>query len=183
MLCLWLFDSLVRKHGGAHRKAFYRLDSVLAKAFCLDLVWNADSRSVSLTSTGKRLLTAAEVYNSEDIYWLSRIINAEAGGEPFLGKIAVGNVVLNRVRSSQYPNTVKGVVFDRKYGVQFTPVANGTIYNTPGYTETLAAKICLEGATLSGEILFFMAPQKSTSFWIANTRTYAFSVGGHDFFK
>lgn len=155
----------------------------MAKAFCLDLTWNAESRSVSLTSTGKRLLSAAEVYDAEDIYWLSRIINAEAGGEPFLGKIAVGNVVLNRVRSSQYPSTVKGVIFDRKYGVQFSPVSYGTIYNSPNYDSIVAARICLEGYSLSNDILYFLNPKIATNFWIVNNCKYEFTVGNHKFYS
>ena len=85
------------------------------------------------------LAPASKFYRPDEVLWLSRIIIAESRGESLLGQIAVGNVVLNRVKSRDFPNTIYGVIFDRKYGVQFTPVANGTIYNTPGYTETLAA--------------------------------------------
>ena len=155
----------------------------LAKAFSLDLEWNASERSVSLRSTGQRTKWASEVYNTDDLYWLSRIINAESGNEPFLGKIAVGNVVLNRKRSGQYPNTVYGVIFDRKHGLQFSPVGNGTIYNTPNTESVIAAKICLEGYSLSDDILFFLNPRIATSFWIVNNRTFAFTIGRHDFYK
>ena len=120
----------------------------MAKAFSLDLEWDSGTREVKLFTTGKRTRWASEVYNDDDIYWLSRIINAEAGSEPFLGKIAVGNVVLNRVESSMYPNTVYGVVFDRKHGLQFSPVADGSIYRTPSKDSIIAAKICLEGYSL-----------------------------------
>lgn len=57
-------------------------------------------------------------YNAVDYYWLSRIISAESQGEPLEGQIAVGNVVLNRVESDQFPDTIAGVVFDQKYAVQ-----------------------------------------------------------------
>lgn len=155
----------------------------LAKAFALELEWNAASRSVSLRSTGQRTKWASEVYNSDDLYWLSRIINAESGYEPMLGKIAVGNVVLNRKRSPQYPNTIYGVIFDRKHGLQFSPVGNGTIYNTPNADSVIAAKICLEGYSLSSEILFFLNPRIANSFWIVHNRPFAFSIGRHDFYK
>ena len=155
----------------------------LAKAFSLELEWNASTRSVSLKSTGQRTKWASEVYNSDDLYWMARIINAESGNEPLLGKIAVGNVVLNRKRSSQYPNTIYGVIFDRKHGLQFSPVGNGTIYNTPNTESVIAAKICLEGYSLSNDILFFLNPRIATSFWIVNNCTFVFSIGGHDFYK
>ena len=61
--------------------------------------------------------------------WLSRILYAEANTEPLAGKIAVGNVIMNRVKSPEFPDTIYSVIFDRKYGVQFTPVANGSVYN------------------------------------------------------
>lgn len=155
----------------------------LAKAFCLDLSWDADSRSVYLTSTDRALESAASVYSADDVYWLSRIINAEAGGEPFLGKIAVGNVVLNRVRSPQYPNTIYSVIFDRRYGTQFSPVAFGTIYNSPNYDSIVAARICLEGYSLSDTALFFLNPRIATNFWIVKNCKYEFTVGNHQFYS
>ena len=103
-------------------------------------------------------------------------------GEPMEGKIAVGNVVLNRVEHSTFPNTIYGVIFDRRYGVQFTPAANGTIYNTPYYLSVIAAKICLEGETVSDKVIYFLEPSLSTSFWIVENCTFAFEIGCHDFY-
>ena len=125
---------------------------------------------------------ASEYYNSTDLYWLSRIISAEAKGEPFAGQIAVGNVVLNRVRSKQFPNTVKGVVFDTKYGTQFSPVSSGTIYNTPTASAVRAAKICLEGYSLSTKMIYFYNPSIATSSWIGRTRPYIMTIGNHKFY-
>ncbi len=125
---------------------------------------------------------ASEYYDSNDLYWLSRIISAEAKGEPFAGQIAVGNVVLNRKRSSQFPDTVKGVVFDTKYGTQFSPVASGTIYNTPTASSVRAAKICLEGYTLSTKIIYFYNPTIATSSWIGQNRPYVMTIGNHKFY-
>lgn len=126
--------------------------------------------------------SASSVYNETDLYWLSRIISAEARGEPLEGQIAVGNVVLNRVRSSEFPNTVKGVIFDKIYGIQFSPVANGSIYNTPTESAVLAAKICLEGYTFSTRALYFYNPAIATSSWIGRTRPYIMTIGNHAFY-
>ncbi len=125
---------------------------------------------------------ASDYYDETDLYWLSRIISAEARGEPFAGQIAVGNVVLNRVRSSQFPNTVKDVIFDTKYGTQFSPVASGTIYQTPTAAAVRAAKICLEGYSLSNTILYFYNPAIATSTWIGRTRPYVMTIGNHKFY-
>ena len=155
--------------------------SAFAKA--LGLSASVDGSRVTLGGEVKPLSYASRYYREDEVFWLARIIHAESSGEPLIGKIAVGNVVLNRVRSSQYPNTIYGVIFDRKYGVQFSPILNGAIYNTPAYDSYLAAKICLEGFDLSGGALFFLRPELSSSSWIPDSREYAFSVGKHDFYK
>ena len=155
---------------------------IAAKLFCVDVDWNSNSRTVVLKSTNKSFLSGSEYYNSDDLYWLSRIINAEASGESLRGKIAVGNVVINRRASKSYPNTIYGVIFDRKNGTQFSPVAIGTIYKTPNAESVIAAKICLEGYTLSDSILFFMNPRIATNNWISKNRPFAFRIGNHNFY-
>ena len=139
----------------------------------------------TVTVSGKvsPLLSAGKFYREDEIYWLSRIISAESRGEPLIGQIAVGNVVLNRTRSKDFPNTIWGVIFDRKYGVQFEPIINGSIHQAPAYTSVLAAKICLEGFSVSEDVLYFLEPRISTSGWIQKTRPYAFTIGNHDFYR
>lgn len=139
--------------------------------------------AVTVSGSYKPLATAKSFYREDEVFWLARIITAEAKGESLLGQIAVGNVILNRVNSPLYPSTIYGVIFDRKYGVQFSPVLDGSIYNTPSYTATLAAKICLEGTHLSGDALFFLNPRTAESNWIVKSREYAYTIGGHDFYK
>ena len=138
---------------------------------------------IKLVGSYSPLLHADEFYREDEVFWLARIIHAESRGEALIGQIAVGNVVMNRVRSAYYPNTIYGVIFDRKYGVQFSPVLDGTIYNTPGYNATLAAKICLEGYDLSDGAFFFLNTALATSSWIPLNREYAFTIGNHDFYK
>lgn len=156
----------------------------LVKALNSHVEWRGDMGSFYVRSGDSRLLsTGAQVYNADQVYWLARIISAEAKGEPMKGKIAVGNVVLNRVRSSAYPNTIYGVIFDKRYGIQFAPVANGTIYNTPTVDSIIAAKICLEGYSLSGDVIYFVNPKKAPNSWISYNRPYAFTIGNHAFFE
>ena len=179
----------------ANGRYFYTVDKILnldgslwvpirplAKAYSLDLEWDGATRTVRLTKTGQSLVSGSSFYKSDEVLWLARIIQAEAGGEPFLGKIAVGNVVLNRVASPQYPNTIWGVIFDRKHGTQFSPVSFGTIYNTPSEQSVIAAKLCLEGYSITTRALFFMNPRLSTSSWISDSRPYLFTIGKHDFY-
>ncbi len=155
----------------------------IAKAFGVEVSWEGDTRSVKLKNTGAMPLSGDRFYNSDDLYWLSRIISAEAKGESLLGQIAVGNVVINRRNSRAYPNTIYGVVFDRNGGTQFSPVSFGTIYQKPTASSIIAAKICLEGYSISDEILFFMNPRIATNNWIAKNRTFEFRIGNHDFYS
>ena len=154
----------------------------MARAFALDLTWDAVRNRVELRSTGETAIAGAS-YDADEVYWLSRIISAESRGEPFLGQMAVGNVVLNRMNSGMYPDTIYGVIFDMENGVQFTPVANGSIYDDPTESAVIAAKICLEGYSLSETILFFMNPRIATSSWISENRPYAFTIANHDFYE
>ena len=154
----------------------------MALAFDAELEWNARESRVELKESRGTGAVAWANYSSDDVYWLSRIISAEAAGEPFLGQIAVGNVVLNRVKHPSYPNTIYGVIFDRKHGTQFSPVSYGTIYNKPTESAVIAAKICLEGYTVSEDILFFFNPRIATSNWISKNRPYAFTIANHNFY-
>lgn len=150
----------------------------LVRAFGLKSVSGRDG--ISLSGSVRPLGKAP--YSEDEIFWLARIIQAESLGESLLGKIGVGSVVMNRVKSPLYPNTIYGVIFDRKYGVQFSPILNGTIYNTPNFQSRLAAMICLEGFSISDRALFFLEPRLSTSSWIPRNREYLFSIQHHDFY-
>ncbi len=155
--------------------------SIFAKACGMKI--SSSSSLVNISGSYKPIVHASKFYREDEVFWLARIIHAESRGEPLLGKIAVGDVVLNRVRSSAYPNTIYSVIFDRKYGVQFSPILDGSIYNTPDFNSILAAKICLDGYMISPEVLFFLEPSHSTSSWIPNNRPYMFTIGKHDFYK
>lgn len=153
---------------------------VLAEAMGGTVDWDGAARTVHLT-TGNDVPASAD-YSEEDLYWLSRIISAESQGEPLLGKIAVGTVVLNRVASDEFPDTVKEVIFDSRWGGQFEPVRNGTVYNTPTEESVIAAKLCLEGARAAGNSLYFLAPGLTENHWVMENRTYVTTIGCHWFY-
>ena len=122
-------------------------------------------------------------HNAVDFYWLSRIISAESRGESLLGQMAVGNVILNRRASGKFPDTIRGVIFDRKDAVQFEPVANGTIYDEPTEQSVLAARLVLGGASVVGGCMYFFNPSLSKGQWIRNNCTYYTSIGCHRFYQ
>lgn len=151
----------------------------LAEALGASITWDGITNTTSITSGENPLASGAEVYSEDVIYWLSRIINAESGNQTLSGKIAVGNVVLNRVDNSLFPSTVYDVIFQKN---QFSPTSNGTIYNTPNAQSIIAAKLCLEGATTAENCLYFVNPVISANSWAARNRTYVQTIGEHAFF-
>ena len=155
---------------------------VLAKALGASVTWNSATDQVLVTRGSGTIIAGDQYYDSSSVYWLSRIIYAESGNEPFLGKIAVGNVILNRVKSTEFPNSIYDVIFDTKWGIQFEPVANGTIYNTPNEDCILAAKLCLDGASVVGNCLYFLDPLKAENLWTVKNCTYVATIGNHQFY-
>ncbi|HHT16491.1 MAG TPA: copper amine oxidase [Papillibacter sp.] len=154
----------------------------LSKAFDATASWDDATASVRIRRGSGAILPAEKFYNADDLLWLARIISAESEAEPFMGKVAVGNVVLNRVRSPEFPDTIWGVIFDRKWGVQFEPTANGRIYLEPTAESVRAAKMCLEGTNVIGDSLYFLNPAKSSNFWIMQNRPYVAAIGEHLFY-
>ena len=155
---------------------------LMARAFDAKISWRNTNSAFYVTRGSGGILSGSKYYNSDEVYWLAKIISAESQGEPLLGKIAVGNVILNRVNSSEFPNTIYGVIFDRKYGIQFSPVANGTIYNDATWESTVAAKICLEGYSVSNRILYFVNPKIVPNSWISRNRVFFRQIGNHAFY-
>ena len=140
-----------------------------------DVAWDPYLGGAAVTSPGAE-------HDAMDLYWLSRIISAESRGETLTGQIAVGNVVLNRVDSADFPNTIPAVIFDRKHDVQFTPVSNGTVYLPPAAQSVEAAKRALNGENVVGDAMYFYAPSLSQGVWINANRAYLMTIGCHQFY-
>ncbi len=121
---------------------------------------------------------------ADDLFWLARIIHAEAAGEPYIGKVAVGSVIMNRVSSPGFPNTIYGVIFEHYKGIpQFSPVQDGTIYNTPSSESYRAAQEAYSGSKPVGNALYFFNPAKASGSWIVRNRTYITTIGNHAFYR
>lgn len=155
---------------------------VLAKALGASVTWDSPTKKVYVHKGSGTILSGEKYYDQDSIYWLSHIINAESGIEPLKGKVAVGNVVLNRVKSKDFPNNIHDVIFDHKYGIQFEPVENGTVYNMPNEESILAAKLCLDGASVIGNSLYFLNPAIATNQWTVKNCTYIATIGNHQFY-
>lgn len=169
---------------------------VLVTALSGDIFWDGSTSTASVVLNSSSVLSTdfafkdnaatlsapVSAYTEDELFWLARIIYAEARGESMEGKIAVGNCILARVASDDFPDTIYNVIFDKKYAVQYEPVLNGTIYNTPDDDCYEAARRCLEGENAVINCLYFFNPRIATSNWIANNRTYVTTIGNHDFY-
>lgn len=151
----------------------------LAQIYGVQVHWDGETRTVSVTGDGRPWEHGDTYYDPDTLFWLSRVISAESRGEELTGQIAVGNVVLNRLNSDIFPDTLYGVIFQKD---QFEPVENGTIYNEPYHLSVTAAKLCLEGAQVIGQCMYFFAPDLSPGTWIVNNRTYYTTIGCHRFY-
>ena len=114
---------------------------------------------------------------SSDVELLARLIYGEARGEPYVGMVAVGAVVLNRVKSSQFPNTIAGVVYQTG---AFDAVSDGQINMTPNEQSRRAARDAMNGWDPTGGCLYYYNPSTATSSWIWS-REVRLTIGNHSF--
>lgn len=116
-------------------------------------------------------------YSSQDVYLLAKCIHAEARGEPYMGQVAVGAVVLNRVKSSNFPNTISGVIY-QPYA--FTAVIDGQMNLEPNETAYNAARDAMNGWDPTNGCIYYYNPATATSSWIWS-RKVMITIGKHNF--
>lgn len=112
-----------------------------------------------------------------DVWLLARVIYGEARGEPYKGQVAIGAVVLNRVKSPSFPNTVAGVIYQRG---AFDAVSDGQINLAPDETAVRAARDALNGWDPTNGCLFYYNPATATSRWMLS-RPVLLRIGNHAF--
>ena len=152
--------------------------TVLAKALGATVTRDTVTGALLIASGSGPIQSGETYYDSDAVYWLSHIINAESGNQPLEGKIAVGTVILNRVASPAYPNTIYGVIFQKN---QFSPASSGSIYRQPNSESVIAAKLCLDGAREAEGCLYFNAV--GLNCWASRNRTLVTTIGNHSFYQ
>ncbi|WP_400246765.1 cell wall hydrolase [Niallia sp. JL1B1071] len=139
--------------------------NVSTRKFAVDKKENvqASDESANLTNNEKNLL--------------ARLVHAEAKGEPFAGKVAVADVVLNRVENKQFPDSVESVIHEKN---AFQPVQNGSIQKKADKESRKAVEEALKNGKENKELLYFYNPDTATSDWIFS-RTVVKRIGNHAF--
>lgn len=123
--------------------------------------------------------TSSGSSNSSDLNLLARLVYGEARGEPYTGQVAVAAVVLNRVKSSKFPNSIAGVIYQPG---AFDVVSDGQINMSPNSTAIKAAQDALNGWDPSYGSIYYFNPNTATSSWIWS-RPHVVTIGNHRFCK
>jgi N-acetylmuramoyl-L-alanine amidase len=140
-------------------------------------LYNATKNWAPGATGGSGGLPSGQSFSDQEIRIMSQAVYGEARGEPYVGQVAVAAVILNRVRSSSFPNTVSGVIFQPR---AFTAVADGQIWLTPNDTSLRAVRDAINGWDPTGNALYYFNPDTATSAWIW-TRPQIKKIGKHIF--
>ena len=154
--------------------------SVVTKVFDAKLNWDAATGLIHVQRGSGALMSGDAFYNQDDLFWMSRVIYAESGNQPLEGKMAVGNVVLNRVANPIFPNTIHGVLAQKS---QFSTYKGGKLANrTPNEGSIIAAKLVLDGGVVEEvkNALWFDAMCSNS--WAARHKACLVVIGGHKFY-
>lgn len=145
---------------------------ILATTFSLYMIQQLFTSKVEASSNAS---------SASDVQLIARAINGEARGEPYEGQVAVGAVILNRVESSKFPNTIAGVIYEPG---AFTAVADGQINVAieEGSTVVKAARDALNGWDPTGGAIYYFNPNTATNSWIWS-RPLIKTIGKHRFCK
>lgn len=153
-------------------KYFQRKNSLVADG----IVGNKTLAALGMSSSGSQS-SSSSGYSDADINLLAKLIYGEARGESYVGQVAVGAVVLNRIKSPSFPNTMSGVIYQR---YAFTAVDDGQINLAPNATARKAALDALNGWDPSYGALYYYNPRTATSSWIFSRKTTT-TIGNHVF--
>ncbi|MBU5427946.1 spore cortex-lytic enzyme [Tissierella pigra] len=141
------------------------------------VVGTSTAKALGMATAATTTASTGGVDRKTDEYLLARAIHGEARGEPYVGKVAVAAVILNRTRSSSFPNTVASVIYQP---LAFTAVADGQINLTPNKDSINAARDALNGWDPTYGCLYYWNPVTATSKWIWS-RKVMLKIGKHWF--
>ncbi|MFB9988553.1 spore cortex-lytic enzyme [Bacillus benzoevorans] len=143
---------------------------------------NANQQQTAPKQQALAAPTAANIpngFSQNDIQLMANAVHGEARGEPYIGQVAIAAVILNRVNSSSFPNTISGVIFEPR---AFTAVADGQIWLEPDESSKKAVLDAINGWDPTGEALYYFNPDTATSGWIWG-RPQIKQIGRHIFCK
>ncbi|MFW5999801.1 MAG: spore cortex-lytic enzyme [Halanaerobiaceae bacterium] len=159
------------------RKNGLRVDGLVGEKTWQALGYRVEPRAEEYGEPEARVAFSGGVNRNDNVELIARLINAEARGEPYEGQVAVGAVLLNRVDSPAFPNTISAVIYQP---LAFESVANGQINRSPTAENRRAARAAINGWDPTYGALFFWNPSKPVNRWIWSRRTIR-TIGSHIF--
>lgn len=169
-----------------HEGRMYVPLAYTAQKLGMQVTYDAKSRSTSIQQTAAS--ASQQSISTDDLHWLNQITEAEAGSESYNGKLAVAASILNRVKSPDWPNSIKETIFQATTfnGVsyhQYSPVLDNKIYNvTPSKDTVKAVQAALSGEDPSEGAVVFYNPDKTDNEWV-RSREVTVTIGNHVFAK
>lgn len=165
-----------------HSMSLLELSNLNPGVTNLDLIYigqklNTNTNESQKVSSPVKVVENNSSATSYEVDLMARLVRAEAESESYAGKVAVASVVLNRVESSQFPNSIKDVIYQKG---QFSPVASGSINRSADAESIKAVKEALNGVDNTKGSLFFYNPRTATSRWLDSKQTVT-TIGNHVF--
>ncbi len=150
-----------------------------------DVEWDDFYLTVKITAPNVEVPDSCKdfSYTYDDILYLSKITQIESGYQHFTVRLGVAGTVVNRVASPQFPNSIKEVIFDTRYGVQFPPAHTDKMNVTPSKETVIAAKCALNGTNVVGKALYFIDTKYAASSWAHNNRPHAVTLHDMSFYE
>ncbi len=167
-----------------YKDSFFTPVRVIAEAFGFKVDWDNKLYNVHITMEGYTIPDAYVDYNSfsdEDVILLAKLIYAEAGACTFQEQLGIGGVIINRLVSPSYPNTISGVIYDTKWSVQFPPAFDGSLDRDPSGVAIIAAKCVMHGTNVVGGSIGFTYTGDTTS-WITQNMTLVVAFDSISFY-
>lgn len=153
------------------------LYGVTTGAYLANASYQVPQTNTAAQTTNTTYYQSTGYYDPQALDLIARLINSEAGGMSLEGKVSVGNVIMNRVNSAEFPSTVYGVIYQPN---QFTVINTGRFYATPSAQSIEAAKLVLDGVNYVPGAVFYNVAGLNT--WASRNRPYLTTFAGHDFY-
>ncbi|MEG1547974.1 MAG: spore cortex-lytic enzyme [Clostridia bacterium] len=143
------------------------------------MVGSATAKALGMQASAPPSNSGSSASSDNNLYLLARLVYGESRGEPYKGQVAVAAVVLNRVKSSSFPNSISGVIYQSG---AFSVVSDGQINLSPDETSIKAARDAMNGWDPTGGCLYYYNPAKTTNKWMLS-KPVLLNIGRHAFFK